>query len=180
MTDEAVSPVMVEKIIEAGTFAPTHKRTDPWRFVVFEGEGRNKLSEAMVAGYKNSRDASEISAEKLHKMEASPFRAPVIILVWCAAGRGKINPPLWEDHAAVAACLQNMSLAAHGFGLGSVWRSGDVGNWPEVQAFCKTEDDHFKPEKGDMVMGLLYVGHKNLNYPEPLRTPEQPKISWVK
>ncbi|WP_247747451.1 nitroreductase family protein [Alkalihalobacillus sp. BA299] len=33
----------IEKILEAGTFAPNHFRTEPWRFFVLTGESREKL-----------------------------------------------------------------------------------------------------------------------------------------
>lgn len=175
VTDEPVSKEMVERIIEAGTFAPTHKRTDPWRFVVFEGQGRQALADAMVQGYK--RHQPDFSEKKLEKIASKPLRAPTIILVWCAVGRGKKNPPAWEDYAAVSACLQNMSLAVHGFGLGSIWRSGSLTEYPEIHALCKGEDgDDFDWEKGDRVMGLLYVGHPDCEYPEPTRFPQKSKV----
>ena len=41
--DEAVPSELIEKILEAGTFAPNHFRTEPWRFFVLQGEGRVKL-----------------------------------------------------------------------------------------------------------------------------------------
>lgn len=169
VTEEPVSALMLEKIIEAGTFAPVHKRTDPWRFVVFTGEGRKKLSDAMYEGFKKTNP--EADAEKLAKIASKPYRAPAIILVWCAGGRGKKNPALWEDRAAVSACLQNMSLAAHGFGLGSIWRSGGMVDYEEVHALCQTKEDKFDKSKGDAVMGVLYIGHPDPCAPMPTRTP---------
>ncbi|MEC8068008.1 MAG: nitroreductase [Pseudomonadota bacterium] len=177
VTDQPVSRSLVERVIEAGTFAPTHKRTDPWRFVVFEGDGRQKLADAMVEGYKQANP--DFSAEKLEKIAQKPFRAPVIVMVWCAVGRGKKNPPPWEDYAAVAACLQNMSLAAHGFGLGSIWRSGSLTDFPQVQALCQSGDDSFNLAMGDQIMGLLYIGHPDCNYPEPNRFPNPAQVNWL-
>lgn len=178
-TDQPISTETLNAIFEAGTFAPVHKRTDPWRFVVFEGKGREILSEAMAKGFQNAN--ADAYPEKLQKIKNKPFTAPTVVLVWCAAGRGKVNPPVWEDHAAVSACIQNMSLAAHGFGLGSIWRSGPVWEYPEVQALCKTADgESFDAEKGDHVMGLLYIGYPDCNYPEPTRFPNPPKVEYFK
>jgi nitroreductase len=178
VTDEPVSRQMTEAIIEAGTFAPTHKRTDPWRFVVMEGLGRQKLSDAMVAGFK--RQKPQATDEKLKIISQKPNRAPTIVLVWCAVNRCKVNLPVWEDYAAVSACLQNMSLAAHGFGLGCIWRSGSLTEYPEIHALCQSETgDHFDAKKGDKVMGLLYIGHPDCNYPEPTRFPSKADITWL-
>lgn len=177
VTDEPVSKQLVERIIEAGTFAPTHKRTDPWRFLIFEGKGRDALSKIMAQGFK--RDKPDTTPEKLEIIAGHPYRAPTIILVWCAVGRCKKQPPVWEEYAAVSACLQNMSLAAHGFGLGSIWRSGSLTEYPELQALCKGEDgDDFNAELGDKVIGLLYLGHIDCEHPEPARFPKKAIVKW--
>ncbi|MFT7433643.1 MAG: nitroreductase [Alphaproteobacteria bacterium] len=178
VTQDAVAPELIEKIIEAGTYAPAHKRTDPWRFSIFTGDGRKELACAMANGFAASQQGFDGYERKLEMVSRKAFRAPVIILVWCAAARGKVNPPLWEDHAATSACLQNMSLAAHALGLGSVWRTSGAVNWPEVQALCTCENDSFDAKKGDKIMGMLYLGHKDEQYPEPTRQPEKPQITY--
>tara|TARA_R110000868_G_scaffold262401_1_gene520875 strand:- start:35392 stop:35985 length:594 start_codon:yes stop_codon:yes gene_type:complete len=179
-TEQAVSPQLISEIIEMGTFAPCHKRTDPWRFVIFEGAGRDALACAMMNGYAAAKQGFDGYEENLEKIKRKPYRAPTIIMVWCAAGRAKKNPPVWEDHAAVAACLQNMSLAAHAFGLGSIWRTGGAVDFPQVQDLCKTETDSFDASKGDKIMGMLYVGHMDNNFPKPNRFPEEAQVVCYK
>jgi nitroreductase len=163
-------PVVVEdikKIIQAGCWAPTHYRTEPWRFTVFTGEGRTKLQEAW------EQNISRTAYYKLDKIKNKAYRAPAIIAVWCAADREKKNPPIWEDQAAVAACLQNMNLACHAMGLGCIWRTGNVVDMPEVQKLCKTENDTFTADRGDKIIGFLYVGHPDTNASKPTR--DKPK-----
>lgn len=183
VTDEPLARADIEKIISAGCWAPNHKRTEPWRFVVFEGEGRHKLGAAMADGVRHVYPdlSDEDYAHKIQSLRTKPFRAPLIIAVWCAAGRGKKNPPVWEDHAAVAACVQNMCLAAHGLGFGAIWRSGKVVDMPSVQKLMETETDSFDAEKGDMILGMLYVGVRDENYPEPARDEPEfaSKVKWV-
>lgn len=159
--DEADSDI--KQIIQAGCWAPTHCRTEPWRFTVFKGEGRRQLQDAW------EQNIAKTAYYKLQKIQSKAFRAPVVIAVWCAVGRGKKNPPAWEDEAAVAACLQNMCLACHGLGLGSIWRTGDVIDMPEVQSLCKTQKDIFTPDKGDKILGFLYVGHPDKSSSIPTR-----------
>jgi len=177
LTEEAVSHQHIEKIMEAGTFAPTHKRSDPWRFLVFSGEGRRALATAILSGFqKNNPDAP---AEKLEKIAQKPYRAPAVILVWCAATRANKKIPLWEEKAAVAACLQNMSLAAYGFELGAIWRTGALVDYPQVQALCKTKNDAFDKDKGDCIIGLLYVGYPDKHYPKPTRSPAAAQVRYI-
>lgn len=174
--DKAPTDAEIEQIIQAGSWAPTHCRTEPWRFTIFAGEGRQKLQNAW------ERNVERTAYFKLAKIEGKAFRAPIVIAVWCAAGRGAKNPPIWEDHAAVSACLQNMCLAAHELGLGAIWRSGDVVDMPEVQALCQVGEDTFKEEMGDKILGFLYVGYPDTDAPIPARDKPQieNKISWIK
>ena len=47
VNDQMISKELIEKIIKAGTYAPNRYHTEPWRFFVISGEGRNKLSRVM-------------------------------------------------------------------------------------------------------------------------------------
>lgn len=163
VTTEDIPDSNIEKIIEAGCWAPTHCRTEPWRFTIFKGEGRKYLQQAW------EDNISRTAYYKLDKIAGKAYRSPVVIAVWCAANRAKKNPPIWEDHAAVAACLQNMSLATHALGLGSIWRTGDVVDMPEVQKLCKTENDVFDINKGDKIIGFLYLGNIDSSAKYPTR-----------
>ena len=43
-----VDDAIVMKMLELADRAPTHKRTEPWRFTVFTGEGLKKLAKVPV------------------------------------------------------------------------------------------------------------------------------------
>lgn len=147
---------VIESMLEAGSWAPTHKRTEPWRFAVFSGAGRDKMAEVLQ---------QDLPEKKHEKVEKKLHRAPVIIAVWTAVGRGEFkNPPEWEDHAAVAACCQNMLLAAHAMGYGAIWRSGDY-----VKSAALAKLLGLDKSMGDRIMAFIYVGHKDDSLPEPLR-----------
>ncbi len=162
IADKPVEKALIEKILLAGGWAPNHHRTEPWRFAIFTGEGRIKLAAALAKG-----EDDEKKAFALKKV----MRAPVVITVWVAVGRGAFkNPPVWEDHAAVAAACQNMMLATHALGLAGIWRSG---SFTEAQGLHELLE--LDATKGDRVMGFLYIGHHNPDLPEPLRP--EPKIA---
>jgi len=42
-TDQDVNKEDILTILEAANAAPTHKRTQPWRFTIFKGEGLVRL-----------------------------------------------------------------------------------------------------------------------------------------
>ena len=167
VTDEPISMEVVSQILEAAAWAPNHHRTEPWRFAVFMGDGRRHLAEAIHTGaYAAAEDIPESERqEDASKAANKVYRAPVIVAVWTAVGRGlHKNPPAWEDHAAVAAALQNMALATHALGLGGFWKTGKPCTYPSVQKLLG-----LAPDKGDQVMGFFYIGHKDPEKGEPLR-----------
>ena len=183
MQDRNVPNTIIEKIIQSGCWAPNHKRTEPWNFVVFTGEGRAKLQNAVNEGFKNlyADLPKNEQKQKLEKVSEIAFRSPVIIAVWCAIGRGKSSPPHWEEEAAVAACLQNMCLTTHSLSLASIWRTGSVTDMPEVQSLCKSKSAEFNASKGDKILGFLYIGYEDKESTHPSRdTPEyETKVTWL-
>ena len=155
VTDEPVASEDIETILQAAAWAPTHKRTEPWRFHVFKDEGRDVLAEAIKKD--NDKKAKKV------------YRAPVVIAVVSAPGRAKKNPPECEDHAAAAAATQNMALAAHGLGLAGFWKSGSVTQYPAVKKLLEVDESY-----GDRIMAFFYIGHPNLELPQP----ERPTPDW--
>ena len=160
----------VQALLQAGCWAPNHKKSEPWRFIVFQGDGRKKLQAAWVAH-------AQAAGKNTDAIAAKAFRAPVIITVWCAAGRGDKPVPLWEEEAAVAACCQNMLLAAESLGLAAIWRTGAVEDMPEVHALLPG----FNAAQGDRIMGFLYIGQPDPAHAKPVRpTPVfEDKTVWV-
>ena len=160
VTDEPVSKQQIETLLEMAAWAPNHKRTEPWAFHVFEGDARKLLA-----------DAISQESDKGDKV----YRAPVVIAVVATPGRAEKNPPVWEDHAATAAAMQNMALAAHGLGLAGFWRSGSFCEQKAVKELLKVDDS-----QQDMIMGFFYVGHPDTSRPQPLRANPhwQQKTTW--
>lgn len=50
--DKKISKDTIEKIVNNGIWAPTHKLTQPWRFVVLEGEHHKDLGKYMANYYR--------------------------------------------------------------------------------------------------------------------------------
>jgi len=177
LADKPVADEVIEKLLQAACWAPNHHRSEPWRFTVFTGEGRKHLTAALVSAAKNMPKNDQYDL-RLSKAEGMAKRAPVVIAVHCAAGEGPGKQPLlWEEHAAVAAAIQNLLLAAHAEGLGAIWRSGEYTESAEMQAYLGV-----RPEKGDRIMGFIYLGYPDPAAAEPLRPAPKSntKTHWVR
>ena len=91
---------IIEKIIEAGTWAPSGLNNQPWRFTVVKDAGK---LEALA---------------KLTHYSHIIQGAPVCIAVFMDA---EASYDRTKDIMAIGACNQNILLAAHSLGLGGVW-----------------------------------------------------------
>lgn len=168
-TDEVPDVAMIREIIEAGTWAPNHKQTEPWRFVVLTGEARSRLGDAMGRAAARDIDDPEAASAAHMKAAGKPLRAPYVIAVYAVP-----NPvvPEVEEIAATAAAAQNMLLAAHALGLAAMWRTGDLVFSPEVRGFLQMPDEAH-------VLGMIYVGYPNMAPPVRQRRSIDEVTVWL-
>ncbi|MDF1510735.1 nitroreductase [Robertmurraya sp. DFI.2.37] len=171
--DREVPKELIEKIIEAATWAPNHVKTEPWRFFVLTGDGRKRLGEtlAQIAEREMDEPATDEQKKKVEKARNNPFRAPVIIV---AAVEPSDNPKviLKEEYAAVNAGVQNMLIAAHALGLGAVWRTGKPCYDREVSNLFGLS------EKGE-VLGFIYIGYPDMTPPPRKVKPIAEVTTWI-
>ena len=152
VTDERPTREQIETILDAGTWAPNHHLTTPWRFVVIAGDERRRFGE-ITAQSKLARLEAEgrLTGGEAEALIAKAFRAPVIIAVCVEPAEGPRVVEV-EEIEAGAAAAQNMLLAAHALGLGAQWRTGDPALDPKVVAYLGLS------ERGKII-GFLYIGH---------------------
>ncbi|MCH1627487.1 nitroreductase family protein [Ferdinandcohnia quinoae] len=167
--DKEVEEHVIEQILEAGTWAPSHHQTEPWRFFVLQGEGRKGLGNVLQNIAKKNGETDEA---KLEKVLAKPLRAPVIIAV---AVEPSDNPKAVniEEYGAVFSCIQNMLLAAHSLGLAGIWRTGKPTYDPMMREFFGLS------EKGE-VLGFLYFGYPSRSVPDGKRKPFEEVTKWIR
>src|SRR5690606_793791 len=53
---QAITKEEILTILESANWAPTHKRTEPWRFKVFHGTSQVALGKFMAETYKQTTD----------------------------------------------------------------------------------------------------------------------------
>ncbi|MCJ8014959.1 nitroreductase [Paenibacillus sp. KQZ6P-2] len=152
VTQEDIPVAKIEQILEAGTWAPNHRMTEPWRFFVLRGEGRKVLGKALsdVARASASDPESPEAAAAAESAKMKPMRAPVIITVAVSPKEHEKVIEL-EEYGAVYAAIQNMLLEAHGLGLGAIWRTGEP-------AYHAKMNEHLGLGTNDKVLGFIYLG----------------------
>lgn len=147
MTGPGPNPEELRVILQAGARVPDHKKLFPWRFIVFEGDGRkrmgNVLGDILCA-------EGDVSDERI-AMERERFRrAPVVIGV-VSRVRENIPIPLWEQELSAGAVCQNILLASHALGY--------VANWlTEWCAFDERVKEKIGLKPGERIAGFIYIG----------------------
>lgn len=167
-----VAKELLLELLENATWAPTHGMTEPWKFVVFQGDARRRFADALQMTYRNTTSAAEFREDKLVKMGENPLLAPVVIA--CVMERnGGAKIPEVEEMEAVACALQNFMLSATAAGMASFWSSPPVLNTPEFREWLGIRAE-------DRCVGLMYLGwpKANLNWPRSTRQPVESKIIW--
>jgi nitroreductase len=157
------------RLLEAATWAPNHKVTEPWRFVVIRGDARDALGEAHADAVARAGGAP-LSPEARAGAVALTRRAPVIIVCICTPSSD--DPVVRrEDRDAVAAAVQNLSLAAHADGLGTIWRTGLFVDEAEVRAPLGCAE-------ADEIVGFVYVGEPDEAPAAPPRRRAEDVTEW--
>jgi len=147
-TGETIEDDVIWEILENANWAPTHKFTEPWRFVVIP---QNKIPELCAFGadwYQKYTPAEKFSEIKLKKIKTKPLSASHIVAV-CMKRDPDKSVPKWEEEAAVACAVQNMYLTVTAKGLGGYW---------STPGYAMKADDFLKLKKKEKCLGLFYIG----------------------
>lgn len=166
---EVVDDAIIETMLENANWAPNHKHTEPWRFVVFKGEGIKKLGEFQANFYKES-NPDTFDQNKYDKLYSKPLECSHVI----ALGMKKSNMvPEVEEVCATACAVQNMLLTAAANKIGCYWSTGGITFQPKAKSFFALGDE-------DQLLGFLYIGMpKSDKWPAGKRKPIDEKVKWV-
>jgi nitroreductase len=166
---DPIPRALIEKLLTAAVQAPNHHRVRPWRFVVLQGQARERLGEVMANSLKNRNP--EALEDTLAVERSKPLRAPLLI----AVGVDKPSEPKVleiENVCAAAAACENLLLAAHALGLGAMWRTGSAAHDPQVKSLLGfTPDQH--------LIGFIYIGYPDGEGKFPERPSFEDRVVWM-
>jgi nitroreductase len=172
-TGEKIDDSIVQEILENANWAPTHKHTEPWRFIVFTEGGLVRLADYQSSFYReNALAADNYNEEKYQKLKNNPLKASHVIAIIMKRDPKESVPEI-EEIESVACAVQNMYLTASAYGLGAYWGSGGVTYMEEAKPF-------FGLDEKDRLLGFFYIGKVREGLaPKGRRNPIEEKVSWV-
>ncbi|MEM1358827.1 MAG: nitroreductase [Bacteroidota bacterium] len=169
-TDKPVDRGVVSALLDAANQAPSHRKTEPWRFRVYSGAGKSRLLKTMEEVYNAARPQVPWDDKLAKKFGTKVQQSPVVLAIFLHRDPAE-SVPEWEEIAAVGCAVQNLWTSLASFNLGGYWSSpgflcGDYGQWPGAA-------------DNERCLGLFYLGYYDApELPRP-RGDWREKVSWI-
>jgi nitroreductase len=144
--DSPIKEEELKKILEVANWAPTHRKTEPWRFKVFQNKAKLRLSDFLAVKYKNS--TQNFSKFRFDKIKEKVVKSSVVIAI-CMQRDIRESVPEWEELASVSMAVQNMWLMSSSLGIGSYWSSPALMNYL---------GEHINLSEVEKCLGFFYMG----------------------
>ena len=167
-TKEDIPIDVIRQILESANYAPTHKLTEPWRFIVFRNEGKINFANELARLYKDITPIHQFLQKKYDSILEKAIQSSCIIALNAQLHPDKL--PEWEEIASLACAVQNMALTAEAFEVGAYWSS------PGMIVELK---DYLNLGEQEKCFGLFYMGYHNEKPRTAARTPIVNKIKWI-
>jgi len=157
LTAPGPSAVELDTILRAASRVPDHKKVEPWRFIVFEGEARARFGEALANAC--AAEEKEPPSPSRLEMERGRFlRAPVVIGV-ISHVRPVPGAPEWEQILSCGAAAMTLVVAANAMGFGTCWITEWYAYSPAIRGVLGLGE-------GERVAGFVYIGTAKERQPD--------------
>lgn len=167
---ETVSENQVRHLLAMANWAPTHKFTEPWRFIVFTPERVQGFCLEHAALYKAHTPADRFEEATFDKLLHLGDQASYLIVVYNQLTPGN-KLPEWQEWTATACAIQNLLLTAQAEGIAVFWSTGGMMSKPEFKQWLRLQDTDFP-------MGMLYLGRSDEAAKGIRRIPIEDKTRW--
>ncbi|MBK8450676.1 MAG: nitroreductase [Saprospiraceae bacterium] len=156
-----ISDDILDSILENARWAPTHKKTEPWRFVIIKNEKLQDLSNFLGAFYKSKTTDETFDPIKMKKAGEKALQAACVIAI-CIHRSPETLIPAWEETAALACAVQNIWLSCASLDIGSYWST------PEA---IQSMNLFLNLDPNESCLGLFYMGWSKYQPPASIRKP---------
>lgn len=167
-TRQEIPDELILQVLESANYAPTHKLTQPWRFIVLRKEGKHKFGLELARLYKEQTPAAQFLQKKYEALVEKADQSSCVIVL-----NAQLHPdliPEWEEIAAFACAVQNMALTAEALNIGAYWSSpGTIDQLPA----------YFNMEENERCFGLFFMGFHEEAPRLAKRSPMEEKVRWI-
>ncbi len=173
MNGRQIEDEIIQELLALADWAPTHARTEPWKYFVFSGDKVKQFAQRHAELYREFTPSANFTRQKYENIEKQGDNVSHIIVA-CMKRVASHKIPEMEEIAAVAASIQNILLAAASRGIASFWSTGGMALHPAFK-------NEFDLGEEDRIIGILYLGYTDDPFKEGNRIiPLSEKIEWIK
>lgn len=165
--DLPVAPDLIKELVEAARLAPSGHNLQPWKFLSFTGDKKDRLLDVLEKGFKREKGEDKFlkSLSKGFPFATHTLRVlratPVVIVVLCTDCKNLGEQMDVCDQnkmiislMSVGAAIQNLLLEAVEKGLGTLWVGSHFYAYPEIKEFLGTDS---------LIASLIGVGYPDEN-----------------
>lgn len=157
---------LIHTIIKSANWAPSHKLTLPFRFIVFSPQNLPILAQNIEESYLDRH--SEPNMDKLNKIKSLPAKLSHAIAIVLKPSK---KVPLWEEYASLGAAVQNMYLVlSDSPKFGGYWTTGNEMDTPIMR-------DALKLASEEVHCGYFFIG--GLNQKRTLSQRPDTDVEWI-
>lgn len=157
----------LDELIRVAARVPDHRRVEPWRVILLEGDARHAFGARLAEICQTARPGA--AADDIENARALPLRAPVIAVMVSSPDHDH-KTPVWEQELSVGALCQNLLLAANAAGWSGVWLT----EWIAYDAEVAAELGLAAHER---IAGFIYLGTATAAPPERPRPDMTRKVT---
>ena len=173
MNGKLIPDDIISLLLELADWAPTHGRTEPWRFIVYSPEKARAFCEDHANLYKENTTKEKYKDVTYEKLLHSADGASHVMVAYMKRGTNP-NIPEIEEIAATCAAIQNLLLGAEAHGVAAFWSTSGMVHHEILK-------DHLELQGEDIVLGFLYLGLTD----EPAKkgkriVPLSEKVKWIR
>ncbi|MFT5668372.1 MAG: nitroreductase [Vicingaceae bacterium] len=164
---------LIWSLLKLANYAPSHRRTQPWRFRVFHEESKNIFFTDLANLYKETTNI-ELYDENKYKKIANKSSSISTVIAICMKRCSKESVPVFEEEYAVACAVQNILLGMKPLGIIGYWSTPKMAFTSEMKAYLELD-------KEDKCMGFLQLGLPKQGLPEIPQKQNDPielKVTW--
>lgn len=166
---------LIDDMIYSASLAPSAKNRQPWKFIVYQGEEKDKLVSVMRKGIETEKSTHKLMPEWAFAIPDAENtvrimqEAPCLIAVLntnqhtpfeCIQGENRVVEIC--DSLSIGAAIENLLLTATSHGLGTLWIANTCFAYNELTAFIGTDNQ---------LTGIVAVGLANES---PAKRPRKP------
>lgn len=172
MNGKGIDNGTIQYLLQLADLAPTHGRTEPWRFIVYGAVAVALFDKEHADIYRSNTPPENFKEPVYEKLLHTGAGASHVIIAYMKRGTNP-NIPEIEEVAATAAAIENLLLGATENGIATFWSSGGRTHHPALRA-------HFGLGDEDRILGIIYLGYSDAE-PKPGKrsVPLAEKVRWI-